>query len=362
MLIRDFGYLGVHEMTVVGKALAEAYFGSRPRYSYWTGCSTGGRQGLSEAQRYPGDYNGILAGAPALGAFRPRLAELYAHTLMLEANNVVAGCKLEAATAAAVAACDSVDGVTDGVIDDPRRCSFDPAALVGRSTGDCGVMTEADAEIIRRIWLGPRRRDGSFLGYGQPRGATFIAAPGGGRPTQVSIDRVRYFLTQDLEWDWTTLTLEFLEQLWDQTTEQYGLVQGTENPNLHAFRDLGGKLIMWHGWADQTVYPENTIAYFESVQREMGGPEETDAFMRLYMAPGVAHCGGGVGPQLVDALPALIAWVENGAAPDALLAESRDPDGRSSRSRQLCPYPMVARYRGSGSTDEASNFVCSRPD
>jgi feruloyl esterase len=171
MLIRDNAYLGIHEMTVVGKALVEAFYGKAPPYSYFNGCSTGGRQGLMEAQRYPADYNGILSGAPAINWTKLHPEQLWGHLVMLEAHDVLPMCKLNAAAAAAIAECDPIDGVNDGVIDDPKRCAYDPKALVGTVTGDCGAFTETDAEVIRKIWEGPRRRDGSFLWYGLQRGA-----------------------------------------------------------------------------------------------------------------------------------------------------------------------------------------------
>ena len=165
-------------MTVVGKALTEAFYGKPARYAYFNGCSTGGRQGLSEAQRFPDDYNGILSGAPAINWPKLHVEQLWGHLVMLEAKNFVPVCRFEMATAAAIEACDAMDGVKDGVLDDPRRCTFDPKTLIGKAAGDCGAVTEADADVIRKIWQGPRRRDGSFLWYGLPRGAS---APLAGR-------------------------------------------------------------------------------------------------------------------------------------------------------------------------------------
>jgi len=161
--IRNFAHVGIHEMTVTGKALTEAMYGVAPRFSYFNGCSTGGRQGLMEAQRYPQDYNGILSGAPAINWNRFLIQPLWGPVVMNASNNPVAACKLAAATAAAIAACDNIDGVKDGVIDDPKRCSYDPKALVGTSAGECGAFTDADANVIRRLWEGPRRQDGGFL-------------------------------------------------------------------------------------------------------------------------------------------------------------------------------------------------------
>ena len=362
-LIRDNAYLGIHEMTVAGKALTEAFYGKTPRYSYFNGCSTGGRQGLSEAQRYPEDYNGIMSGAPAINWPKLHVEQLWGHLVMLEARNFVPVCRFEMATAAAVEACDTQDGVKDGVLEDPRRCAFDPKILVGRSAGDCGPVTEADAAVIRRIWEGPRRRDGAFLWFGLPRGAGFaLSATGGtpltGRPFTITLDWFRYFLLQDPKWDWSSLTAQAYEELWDQSVEQYGPVFGTDNPDLTAFRDRGGKLIAWHGWADPLIYAEGTIDYYLRVQRMMGGPQRTATFMRLFMAPGVGHCGGGTGPAPAGQFEAVVRWVEEGRAPEVLNAVSRDQAGNVLRSRPLCAYPLAARYKGSGSPDAAASFVC----
>jgi feruloyl esterase len=363
MLIRDNAYLGIHDMTVTGKAVTEAFYGKAPRYSYFNGCSTGGRQGLSEAQRYPADYDGILSGAPAINFPKLHVEQLWGHLLMLEAKNPVPMCKFNAATEAAVAACDGIDGVKDGVIEDPKRCTYDPKALVGTSAGDCGTFSESDAAIIRGIWDGPTRRDGSFLWYGLPRGGAFaLSATGGtplaGRPFPITLDWFRYFVTGNPQWDWTTITRESYEQYFDQSFEEFNAVLGTDNPDLSGFRDRGGKIVLWHGWSDQLIYAEGTIDYFTRVQKQMGGAEQTARFARLFMAPGVAHCAGGTGPAPNNPFDAVLKWVEDKQAPETLPAVRRDQTGQVIRSRPLCQYPLVARYSGTGSTDDAANFSC----
>jgi len=364
-LVRDNAHVGIHEMTATGRSLTEAMYGTPPRFSYFGGCSTGGRQGLMEAQRYPEDYNGILAGAPAINWTRMLPQELWGLVLMNAVGNPVAPCKLAAATAAAIAACDAIDGVTDGVIEDPKRCTYDPKALVGTSAGDCGSFTDADADVIRRLWQGPRRGDGSFMWYGLPRGADLNAlwtsrgAPLKPQPFGIALDWFRYFLTQDPKLDASRITPAAYERLWDQSVEQYGSVIGTDNPDLTAFRDRGGKAIVWHGWADQLISTEGTIDYYTRVQRQMGGAKKTAEFVRLFMAPGVGHCAGGAGPAPTGQLDALLAWVEDGKAPESLPAARRDQTGAVTRSRPLCPYPLVAKYKGSGGTDDAASFTCS---
>jgi hypothetical protein len=360
--IRDNAHIGIHEMTVTGKALTQAMYGVAPRYAYFNGCSTGGRQGLMEAQRYPRDYNGILSGSPAINWNRFHIQHLWGPVVMNAAGNPVAPCKLAAATATAIAACDGIDGVKDGVIEDPNRCTYDPKALVGTSAGECGSFTEADANVVRKLWEGPRREDGSFLWYGLPRGADLSAlwtsrgTPLRPQPFGISMDWFRYFLTQDPKFDGNTVTPAGLERFWDQSVEQFGTVIGTDNPDLTALRDAGGKVIVWHGWADQLITADGTVDYYTRVQKEMGGAKKTSEFMRLFMAPGVGHCGGGVGPSPTGTVDALLAWVEENTPPDTLQATRRDQTG--TRSRPLCQFPQVAKHKGSGSTDDAANFTC----
>ena len=364
-LIRDNAHVGIHEMTVTGKALTQAMYGAAPKYSYFDGCSTGGRQGLMEAQRYPEDYNGIVSGAPAINWTRFIPQELWGVVLMNAKGNPLPACKLAAATAAAIAACDAMDGVKDGVIEDPKRCNYDPKPLLGTSAGECGSFTETDVDVIRKLWQGPQREDGSFLWYGLARGADLNALWGSaGNPLKprafgIALDWFRYFLAQNPQLDWTSITPSAFERYWDQSVEEYGAVIGTDNPNLAAFRDRGGKAILWHGWADQLITPEGAIDYYTRVQEKMGGAKKTAEFARLFMAPGVGHCGGGAGPSPYGQLDAVRAWVEDGKAPEILTAARRDQTGSITRSRPLCQYPLVAKYKGTGSTDDAANFACS---
>jgi feruloyl esterase len=364
-LIRDNGHVGIHEMTVTGKALAEALYGVAPRYSYFNGCSTGGRQGQMEAQRYPQDYNGIMSGSPAINWQKLHPQQMWGAMLMNVEGNAMPQCKIAAATAAVIAACDAIDGVKDGVIEDPMRCTYDPKALVGTSAGECGAFTQADADLIRKLWDGPRRKDGSFLWYGLPRGADLTALwTSRGTPPQpqafgISLEWFRYFLTQNAQFDWKTITPDMYERLFDQSVEEFTAVIGTDNPDLTEFRTRGGKTILWHGWSDQLISAEGTVDYYNRVAQTMGGADKTSQFMRLFMAPGVGHCGGGAGPSPTGQVEALLAWVEEGKAPETLLASRPAQGGGTPRTRPLCRYPLVAKYKGSGSTDDAVNFVCS---
>jgi len=352
--IVDNAYLGIHEMTVLGKALTKAYYGKAPRYCYFVGNSTGGRQGLVEAQRYPEDYDGIVSGCPAINWDRFVPAFLWPHVVMASTGSPVPQAKFEAATAAAVAACDELDGLKDGIIGEPWRCSYDPRLLVGTKVGD-GIFTAADAEVVRKIWEGPRGEDGSFLWYGIPRGARI-----GGGPHGVGLGWFRYFLVQNPEWDWKTLTRAGFERRFQQSVEQFGAVFGNENPDLTRFRDRGGKVIVFHGIADSTIPVWGSIDYCERIQQRMGGEEKTAEFARLFLAPGVEHNLRGPGPAPTGTFEAILSWVEEGKAPDLLIAEQADSKGKVVARRPLFPYPHVARYKGNGSPDDAENFVSIR--
>ncbi|HWA26377.1 MAG TPA: tannase/feruloyl esterase family alpha/beta hydrolase [Lacunisphaera sp.] len=364
--IRDFAYQGIHDMTVVGKALTQAFYGKPPRYSYFVGGSTGGRQGLMEAQRFPEDYDGIIAYNPAINFHRLVAGGVWPQLVMLEAKHLVPRAKLDAVTAAVVKACDAEDGVVDGVIDDPIHCRWDPKAFVGTQVGD-DVFTEADADVVRKIWEGPRGPDGRVLWFGLPRGANLfvLAGTGGvplaGRPTAYSWDVLRYALVQNANWDWTTLTRAELELLYNQSVEMLGPVWGTDDPDLTRFRDRGGKLLLLHGLSDERIPPQGTIDYFERVQHAAGGPARTAEFARLFLIPGGEHSFRGAGPSSTGELPALIEWVESGRPPARLLAETRDGTGKVLRSRPLFPYPLFAKYGGQGRTDDAANFVSASP-
>ena len=366
--IIDNAYLGIHEMTVVGKALTQAFYGKAPRYSYFVGGSTGGRQGLMEAQRFPDDYDGIVSACPAINWHRFVSASLWPQVVMLSTTNFVSKAKLDAATAAAIAACDADDAVKDGVIDDPFRCAYDPKALVGTKVGD-DTFTAADAEVIRKIWQGPRTRDGRFMWYGLERGADLfpyagttnsgiVSSPLKGKPFSIALEYWLYYLAQDAKWDWSTLTYAGFEQFWTKSVEQYGAVIGTDDSDLTRFRDHGGKVIIYHGLADELIPAAGSIDYYKRVQQRMGGEKATAKFARLFLVPGVNHGfnGPGARPTGTGFNEALIRWVEEGKAPDKLLAEKRDASGKVTRTRPLFPYPQFAKYKGSGSTDEEKNF------
>jgi Tannase and feruloyl esterase len=355
-LIEDFASRSLIELTKKAKALIAAFYGQDAEYSYWNGCSTGGRQGLMLAQRFPEGYDGILSAAPAINWDRFIPAELWPQIAMRqELGGPIAQCKLAVAAQAALQACDDLDGVVDGVMDDPRRCDFDPSSLVGTST-PCGDFTADDARVIRMIWEGPRGTDGSFLWYGLAKGAplNFLA---GTSPFPIATDHFRYWIEQDPAFDWQTLDYAGFEQGFRESQELFNDVIGTDDPNLSAFREAGGKVLIWHGWSDQLIFPEGAIDYYERVIATFHSTEQVQRFARLFMAPGVFHCGGGTGPQVFDSFGALVRWVENGDAPDRIVA-SRVESGVVVRTRPLCAYPYVARWDGKGDPNAAESFDC----
>lgn len=359
--VRDFAYQGIHDMTVVGKAVVEAFYGRPAMFSYFVGGSTGGRQAMMEAQRFPEDYDGILSYFPAINWGRLAAGGLWPQAVMNDADNYVSAAKLNAVTAAVIHAADGNDGVIDSVIDYPFSCTWDPVEFVGTTVGD-EVFTEADANVVRRTWEGPRTYDGKFLWYGLTRGTrlTELAGTKGdpltGAPFDVALEWIRYFLAMDPEWDIKSLTCAEFEQFFNQSVDQYTDVIGTEDTDLSRFRDHGGKLIIMQGLADQLVAPMGTISYFDKLNRQMGGIQATSYFARLYLVPGVDHSLTGAGPTPVGQVDALVQWVERGRAPYRINAELKDEEGKLVRTRPLFPYPEVAVYSGEGDSDKAENY------
>jgi len=360
--IRNNAYLGIHAMTVTGKALALAFYGRAPKYAYFYGSSTGGRQGLSEAQRFPDDYDGIYAGCPAVNWSHFVPALLWPQVVMAEAKHLVSEAKLRAVTAAVIAACDAADGIADGVIDEPSRCTWDPQSFVGTKVGE-DVFTADDARVVREMWEGPRGVGGRVIWHGLTRGTDLVALGGTagtplvGKPFSVGLDWFRYFLVQDPQWSGTNTGKAEFELLQSQSVEQYGAVFGTDNPDLTRFRERGGKVIIVHGLADQLIPHEGSVDYYRRVQAAMGGASRTAEFARLFLVPGVDHGLRGAGATPVGQMDALLRWVEAGQAPDHLDAEKREAGGKVIRTRPVYPFPQYAKYKGTGSTDDAANFA-----
>jgi feruloyl esterase len=354
----DYAYRAVHEMTVVAKAGIAAYYGRAPRLSYWNGCSMGGRQALKEAQRFPADYDGIIAGAPASNwTGRASQSMRIAHAMLTDEANYIPPAKYPLIHNAVLQACDANDGVKDGVIEDPTRCKFDPNVLECKGEDSATCLTPRQVESARKVYsaaVNPRTGREIFPGL-EPGSELGWATWGGPQPFATGVEHFRYVVFKDPNWDFRTLNLE--RDLARAEDVDNGLINSLD-PNLKAFVGRGGKMIHYHGWSDPQISPRSSVRYYESVRKTMGTRVQ-DSY-RLFMVPGMAHCGGGEGPNSFNMLTALEQWVENKKAPDHIIA-SRLTNGVATRTRPLCPYPQVAQYKGSGSTDDAANFVCRVP-
>lgn len=352
----DFAYRSEHEMTVKAKAIIDAFYGSAPKFSYWNGCSAGGRQAMKAAQMFPGDYDGIIAGSPGLDwSGRTAQAVRIAQALQKEEARLTPE-KTKLLHSAVVAACDANDGVKDGLVENPLACTFDPGVLACKGGEEPGCLTPAQVDAVRLIYSpivdAKTKREIPGLARGSELGWTDQGWSAAARAT--GLDHFRYLVFADPQWDL---------QKFDVATDVARLTAGesgvidARDPNLKPFFDRGGKLIQYHGWSDPQITPLASVAYFNHVASTLGGASQVHGSYRLFMAPGMAHCGGGAGPNDFDELAALEQWVEQGKAPDAIIA-SHARDGKVDRTRPLCPYPQVASYKGSGSIDDAANFVC----
>jgi hypothetical protein len=373
----DFGFRATHRTAVAGKALVAAFYGNAPARSYFMGCSTGGRQGLVAAQRFPTDFDGIIAGAPVVSEAGTSMNFLWNLAALADGERrpLLDAADLALLHEAVLAASDLDDGVRDGVIGDPRRSRFDPGTLACRDGQAEGCLTAAQVDAVRKVYGGPvdsRGRPTTPTGGPQrgsePGWGIFLPGPDGRAPSERSgVDTTRYIMSdwgpgwgyRDFDFDRDPARLAELEVLYSAS-----------QPDLREFRSAGGKLMIYHGWADPIVAPLGTVDYYETVERTMGGRAPTQAFARLYMIPGMKHCFGGPGAFAIDYIAALEAWVERGEAPDALHAEHLDgrhdgpsmirpfprPAGEVRFSRPIYPYPSAYRYSGSGAPEQAGSY------
>jgi feruloyl esterase len=342
----DFGYRAVHEMTVTAKALIAAYYGKAARLAYWNSCSNGGRQGLMEAQRYPEDFDGIVAGAPAANWVGRAMGSLWvAQAVHKDEASYIPSAKYAVLHDAVLEACDVLDGVRDGIVGDPEHCRFDPAVVQCAGADGPACLTAPQVEAARKIYAKtrfyPGLAPGSELGW-----ATY----GGPKPFAIGNDYGRFVLTGNANWDYRELDVA---AAWDGAVKADNGTTNALNPDVRAFLARGGKLIQYHGWSDPQIPPMHSVNYYESVL-EKG--DVRDGY-RLFMAPGMAHCGGGAGPNQFNSMAALERWREEGVAPDQIIA-ARVANNKVVMTRPLCPYPQVAKYKGVGSTNDAGNFVC----
>lgn len=370
--IIDFGHRANHVTAVVAKALIQAYYGRTARRSYFQGCSDGGREALMAAQRYPDDFDGIVAGAPANAwthlmaafAWSWKAAHQSPDSRLTRAN-------LVRVQAAALAACDDLDGVKDGVIEDPRACRFDPATILCDRDAAEGCLSPTQLQALKSLYGGPRRGvTGASLFPGfSPGGEAarngwdlWITDPAAQQP-----DFARSFFANFVfnDADWSLDRFDF-DKDFDLARQRMAAILDSDDPDMSAFRASGGKLLMYHGWSDAALPAEGTIRYFEAVRDTMGA-DTVDGFARLFMVPSMGHCFGGPGPNTFDMLAELDAWVEGAPAPERIVASKYANDlaqllnmplGRPLSTRPLCAYPRVARWKGEGATDDAANFEC----
>lgn len=373
----DYAWRAVHLTAVTAKAITANYYGRPVAHAYWNSCSNGGRQGLIEAQRFPDDFDGIVANAPWVDQTGFTVGAIWNQRALDEAP--VSPAKMTLVAERVMAVCDAVDGLTDGLIDDPRACDFDPARDIpmcsaGTDADDC--LTPDQAGAIASIYGGvvsngepwfPGFEPGSeavvsgLFGGGEGSGWLNVIVPSQAGATVADFrlaDNTMKYLVFDPpqpDWDYRSFDFDRDVELLDVWSEQ----ADADNPDLEAFRARGGKLIMTYGWADAILQPQMGVNYYERAV-EVNGADTPD-FFRLFMIPGMAHCAGGVGPDRHDAMSALIDWVETGDAPDTMLA-SKVENGEVVRTRPLCHYPEVARYSGQGSIDDAANFSCVVPE
>ncbi|KAL6245749.1 hypothetical protein RBB50_006902 [Rhinocladiella similis] len=366
-LLENFFASSQDEAARIGKKVCQDLYGNPPHKSYWDGCSTGGRQGLLLAQRYPDAYDGILAGAPAINwaTFVPGM--YYPQFLMNQANYYPHICVWDAINNATIDACDHLDGVRDHILSLPKKCNFDPHTMVGTSIsceGGSVTINTHDADMMKAFWDGPRYPDQTPIWYGMNKGTSPVDLANttcdgrnciGGSPFQIASDWISLFVLQNTTYDLTTLGAEDFAAVMNLSISGFKTLSSTDSPDLLDFRQKGGKILHWHGLADQQIYPTGSEQYYMRV--EARDPAVRD-FYRLFEAPGVNHCGSsapsGYGLFPHNPLNVLVQWVENGTAPDFLPASTLD----GSAQRNLCPWPQVPAYR-SGNISHAASFDCA---
>ena len=362
----DFAYRSHHETAVKAKSLVQAFYGRPAERAYFIGCSSGGYEGLMAAQRFPSDYDGIVAGAPANNWTRLMAGDFDGVLAVLkDPASHLPPPALGLLHRAALAACDSGDGVVDGVIDDPRRCRFDPGTLA--CAGDQpspACLTKPQVEAARRVYRGlndPKTGAQLYPGLA-PGSEPFWPHRDRGNPFPIPLSHYKWLVFADPNWDWRSFDFSDAASYAAHVKAEAKLapILNATSPDLQAFRQRGGKLLQYHGWNDQLISPQNSIDYYESVLKFFGSAADVDGFYRLFMAPGMAHCSGGTGPNSFDMQAALEQWVERGSAPDQIMA-TRSTNGIVDRSRPLCKFPATAVYSGRGDTNDAANFTCREP-
>src|SRR6218665_359553 len=365
----DFAFLSVHRVLPVARAVIREHYGRDATRTWFEGCSNGGREGLIAAQRWPKDFDGIIAHAPGYNFVELMLTFNHHAQRLAQPGAMPSSAQLASLGRAVLAACDAKDGLADGVISNPTACPFDPAVLQCQGTVGDDCLTPAQVASARAL-ASPHVLDGKTLGLGWPVGDA--EDPGGWaawRPEDGKIestaglrfsrDMIRYFITQDPAYD----ALAFNPSEWHARIDALTARISAHDTNLSRFRAHGGKLILRHGGSDGILTQRGTAAYYEALVRAAGGQEAADTFVEYFPAPGVNHCGGGTGPGQVDLLSALEDWVEHGVAPSQAKRVAHKPSatGQPVLSRPVCKYPRYPRYNGSGDETRAENFTCAEP-
>ncbi len=358
----DWGYRAVHEMVVVTKTLAEKYYGKPIQYSYWNSCHNGGNQGLNEAQRYPDDFDGIVASDPAFWISHLQPGSLYISWVALKDGigglGYIPPDKVTLLNKAAIAACDEIDGLKDGLIEDPTRCNFDPATIQCKGADAPTCLTAGQVDTAKKIYAGAKFKDGTPIYSGFERGSelnwNFMIEK---EPFSVNINYFKGMVFQDPNWDFHTFEPDRDTKLAIQRTAKY--VDGN-NPDLRPLKKAGGKLMIVSSWNSLALPPRQIAEYYKAVEKVMGGRAQTQDFARLFSIPGAGGCVVG---EDFKAFEAMQEWVEKGKAPDQITYSHREGGrgGKVYRTRPVCAYPKVARYRGAGDINDASNFTCVSP-
>jgi Tannase and feruloyl esterase len=378
----DFGHRGIHEMTRVAKEAVRAFYGKTPKRSYFAGCSDGGREALMEAQRYPDDYDGILAGAPA-NNWTPLLATAVYDTqaLTVDPASFIPPAKITTISSAVLAACDQLDGVHDGILNDPRECHFDPTTIQCKAEDSDKCLTAAQVTALKKLYEGTLDSKGHVVYPGYLPGAEegeggwglWITGPAPVKSLMAFFGNGFFsgFVYEKHDWDYKTFHVDADLKAANEKTAQ---ALNATDADLKSFKARGGKLILYHGWNDPAITALNTVNYYDSVLAKMG-QHDVDSFVRLYMVPGMQHCGGGPGPDSFGAVgdlkfddqqhsmdASLEQWVEKGTVPSTIIASKFEGQDRThaKMTRPLCTYPLVAKYKGSGDTNEAASFACQK--
>lgn len=363
-LREDYGGRSTHLMSIAGKNIAERYYGKRPARAYFRGCSTGGREGLTEAQRYPGDFDGILAGDPAfpgrLGAIANNWDAQY--LLREDGSEVFNADKLAVLNTGVMKACDKLDGLTDGILMDPRACTFDPAKLVCKAGDKADCLTDEQVNAAKKLYGGPVNSQGEKLMPGAtPYGSELSWSGAGRRSLAEGYLRYLAFPTNPpADYNYRSFNFDTDVAKTEEMARLYDPVAPHEAPDLREFEKRGGKLIVYHGWADAGVSPMALLDYYAQVTSRQGGGEKVRDWFRVFMVPGMFHCRGGNAPNTFDLLPDLVKWVEQGQAPERVVATQGGPQGVV-RTRPLFPYPAYAKYTGKGDVNDAVNWVNRSP-